>query len=122
MFASVPRVLCNTRSPRLCHVWWPYSVRFPFLFGFPSFQNGILKRLRDGSGVKISHCCLRFTSWYNHGSLPHLKSNSKGSSALFWPEWAPGVHVVHIHTCGQKDHSYTLTVFKYNIKLYSMIF
>lgn len=28
-------------------------------------------------------------------------SSSRGSNALFWILWAPGIYVVHIHTCRQ---------------------
>ena len=27
--------------------------------------------------------------------------SSRGFSALFWPPWAPGEHVVHVETCRQ---------------------
>lgn len=30
----------------------------------------------------------------------------KGSDVRLWPPWAPGTHMVHIHTCRQNTHTY----------------
>lgn len=38
-------------------------------------------------------------------------ASSRGSSAVFWPEWAPGTQVAHIH-------AYRLIIITENKKLY----
>ena len=63
---------------------------------------------------------VRASDWHRHGHdgdpaydsvILHVvdrddtaicRSNSSGYDALFWPLWAPGVHVVHLHTLSQK--------------------
>lgn len=42
------------------------------------------------------------------GAHNDLNSSTMGSSALFWLQRVPGIHVVHIHTCMQNIHTHKI--------------
>lgn len=73
-----------------------------FIFSFSSKRN-ILDR-RNGSISESEHWLLVQRSWsWCPAPIQWLttieNSSSRGSNALWWPLWAPGIQKVNIHAC-----------------------
>ena len=48
-----------------------------------------------------------------------MSINPKGPESLFWLPLAPCTHIVHIHMCMQKSHTYKIHLFKI---IYSLLY
>jgi hypothetical protein len=42
--------------------------------------------------------------------MPAFNSSSRNSNALFWPPWAPSIHVLHTPTCIQTIHTHKVKI------------
>ena len=57
--------------------------------------------------MQIEYACI-YDKWnkslkQNRFWHPHDSSISTGSDPLFWPQWAPGMHMVHRYPCRQNS-------------------
>jgi hypothetical protein len=72
------------------------------------FLPGPVERTSELKSTFCSSRGPRFSSQHPHsGSQP---SNYR-SNAIFWPLWAPDMHMVHIHTCKQNTHTHKAKMF-----------
>lgn len=102
-------ILCINR-PLVLSAYSQMWLRSWHLFTWLNKKLSVFGDCRVDSVVK-SNCCFSRGPWFDsqhlHGkSEPSVYSSSRGSNALFWPDWTPGKHIIHKHTCRQ-NNSYT---------------